>query len=50
MRILIVEDEPDWLRGLAQALREEGIYKAENSDYDAVVLDVMRPNSTAGKS
>jgi two-component system OmpR family response regulator len=24
MRILVVEDEPDLLRGLAQALREEG--------------------------
>ncbi|HZF01539.1 MAG TPA: response regulator transcription factor [Methylomirabilota bacterium] len=55
MRILIVEDEPDLLRSLAQALREEGYavdaaadgeegsYKAENSDYDAIVLDVMLP-------
>ena len=43
MRIVIVEDEPDLLRGLAPALREEGIYKAENSDYDALVLDVMLP-------
>lgn len=55
MRILIVEDEPDLLSGLAQALREEGyavdtasdgedgLYKAENYDYDAVVLDVMLP-------
>lgn len=55
MRILIVEDEPDLLAGLAQALREEGyavdtanegedgLYKAENYDYDAVVLDVMLP-------
>jgi two-component system OmpR family response regulator len=55
MRILIVEDEPDLLRSLAQALREEGYavdtaadgvegaYKAENYDYDAVVLDVMLP-------
>jgi len=55
MRILIVEDEPDLLRSLAQALREEGyavdtaadgedgFYKAENYDYDAVVLDVMLP-------
>ena len=55
MRIVIVEDEPDLLRGLAQALREEsyavdlatdgeeGFSKAENSDYDAVVLDVMLP-------
>lgn len=55
MRILIVEDEPDLLRSLAQALREEGyavdtadegedgFYKAENYDYDAIVLDVMLP-------
>jgi two-component system OmpR family response regulator len=55
MRILIVEDEPDLLSSLAQALREEGyavdtandgedgVYKAENYDYDAVVLDVMLP-------
>ena len=55
MRILIVEDEPDLLRSLAQALREEGyavdtanqgedgLFKAENYDYDAIVLDVMLP-------
>lgn len=55
MRILIVEDEPDLLASLAQALREEGyavdtanngedgLYKAENYNYDAVVLDVMLP-------
>jgi two-component system OmpR family response regulator len=55
MRILIIEDEPDLLSSLAQALREEGyavdtandgedgFYKAENYDYDAVVLDVMLP-------
>jgi two-component system OmpR family response regulator len=55
MRILIVEDEPDLLRSLAQALREEGYavdtapdgeegcYKAESYDYDAIVLDVMLP-------
>ncbi|SRR5579862_339549 len=55
MRILIVEDEPDLLRSLAQALREggyatdtandgeDGLFKAENYDYDAVVLDVMLP-------
>jgi two-component system OmpR family response regulator len=55
MRILIVEDEPDLLRSLAQALREdgyavdtapdgeEGFYKANNYDYDAIVLDVMLP-------
>jgi len=55
MRILIVEDEPDLLASLAQALREEGyavdtaadgedgFFKAESYDYDAVVLDVMLP-------
>jgi len=55
MRILIVEDEADLLSGLAKALREEGyaidtaedgeegLYKAESCDYDAVVLDVMLP-------
>ena len=55
MRILVVEDEPRLLRNLAKALREEGyavdtaeagdegLYKAENSDYDAVVLDIMLP-------
>jgi two-component system OmpR family response regulator len=55
MRILIVEDEPDLLRSLAQALREEGyavdtandgedgLFKAEGYDYDAIVLDVMLP-------
>src|SRR5258706_2719496 len=55
MRILIVEDEPDLCRGLARALREEGyavdmadngedgLFNAENTDYDAIVLDVMLP-------
>ena len=55
MRILIVEDEPDLLAGLAKALREEGyavdtapdgddgLYKAESWDYDAIVLDVLLP-------
>jgi two-component system OmpR family response regulator len=55
MRILIVEDEPKLLRSLAQALREEGyavdtaeagddgLYKARNYDYNAIVLDVMIP-------
>lgn len=58
MRILVVEDEPDLLQGLAQALREEGyavdgtddgeegLFKAINSDYDAVVLDVQLPGLT----
>jgi len=55
MRLLIVEDEPDLLSSLAQALREEGyavdtaadgeegFYKAESWDYDAIILDVMLP-------
>jgi two-component system OmpR family response regulator len=55
MRILIVEDEPDLLSGLAKALREEGyavdvaedgsdgLFKAESAAYDAIVLDVMLP-------
>ncbi|MCX6913847.1 MAG: response regulator transcription factor [Verrucomicrobia bacterium] len=55
MRLLVVEDEPDLLAGLARALRkqgyavdtaadgEEGLYKAKSNDYDAIVLDVMLP-------
>src|SRR5258706_5267748 len=55
MRLLVVEDEPDLLRSLAQALREEGyavdtaangedgLFNAESCDYDAIVLDVMLP-------
>lgn len=55
MRILVVEDEPDLLRTIAQVLREdgyavdqaadgeEGLYKARSWSYDAVVLDLMLP-------
>jgi two-component system, OmpR family, response regulator len=55
MRILVVEDEPDLLGALARALRDEGyavdtadngedgLFSAQNCDYDAVVLDVMMP-------
>jgi two-component system, OmpR family, response regulator len=55
MRLLIVEDEPDLLRALSRALREDGYavdtaedgedgcYKALASDYDAIVLDWMLP-------
>ncbi len=55
MRILVVEDELELLKILAQALREEGyavdtaadgeegIFRAESWDYDAIVLDLMLP-------
>ena len=55
MRLLVIEDEVRLLRNLAKALREEdyavdtaadgeeGLYKAQNNDYDAIVLDVMLP-------
>lgn len=55
MRVLIVEDELDLQRGLARALRDEGyavdtadngedgLFNAESTDYDAIVLDVMMP-------
>ena len=56
MRVLAVEDEPDLLGSLTKALREdgyavdgaadgeEGLYKAESYDYDAIVLDIMLPH------
>jgi two-component system OmpR family response regulator len=55
VRILVIEDEADLLASLAKALREEGyavdtaadgedgFFKAESYDYDALVLDVMLP-------
>lgn len=55
MRVLVVEDEPDLLDSLLQALREEGyaadgaadgedgLFKAENNAYDVIVLDHMLP-------
>jgi len=55
MRLLVVEDEPDLLSGLARALRregyavdtaadgEEGLYKASSTDYDAILLDLQIP-------
>lgn len=55
MRLLTIEDEPRLLRNLAKALREEGyavdtaatgddgLYKAQTYDYDAIILDVMLP-------
>ncbi len=55
MRLLVVEDEPRLQRNLAKALREEGyavdtaddgedgLFKAEACEYDAIILDVMLP-------
>lgn len=55
MRILVVEDDPALRRSLAATLREEnyavdtaadgeeGVYKAWEGTYDAIVLDVMLP-------
>jgi two-component system OmpR family response regulator len=55
VRLLVVEDEPDLLAVLAQALREEGysvdeaadgvdgLFKATSVDYDAILLDLMLP-------
>ncbi len=55
MRILVVEDEPDLLSGIVRALRkqgysvdtaadgDEGLFKAQSTAYDAVLLDVMLP-------
>ena len=56
MRVLIVEDEPDLTKAIAQALTEcsfvvdvafdgnTGLSKAKSQDYDAIVLDLMLPN------
>ena len=55
MRLLVVEDEPELLRVIARALREEGyavdeaadgeeaLFKARAWAYDAIVLDLMLP-------
>ena len=55
MRRLLIEDDPALQRSLAAALREEGyavdaasdgedgLYKALENTYDAIVLDVMLP-------
>ena len=55
MRLLVVEDEPDLLTGVVRALRtdgysvdtaidgQDGLFKAESVDYDAIVLDLMLP-------
>lgn len=55
MRLLLVEDDPLLQRSLAAALREEGyavdasgdgregLFKARETAYDAIILDVMLP-------
>ncbi len=55
MRVLVIEDEPDLARGLVQALREEGyaadraddgpegLRKASDSEYEAIILDLQLP-------
>lgn len=55
MRILVIEDEPDLRHSVVKALREdqyavdeaadgeEGLFKAESTPYDAVILDIMLP-------
>jgi two-component system OmpR family response regulator len=55
MRVLIIEDEPDLRRVVAKTLAEcgysvdlaedgeEGLAKAQATDYDAVILDLMLP-------
>ena len=52
MRLLLIEDEPDLLSGLTRALRragysvdaaedgEDGLFKALEIDYDAIILAV----------
>ncbi len=58
MRVLVVEDEPDLLRTIAQVLREDGyavdeaadgqdgLFKARSWEYDAIVLDLLMPKLT----
>ncbi len=55
MRLLIIEDEPDMLDTLAEAMRgegyavdeaengDDGLFKAIEIDYDAIICDVMMP-------
>ena len=62
MRVLIVEDEPKMAALLRRGLvaegaavdlaagGEEAIPRAEATDYDVIVLDVMLPESTVSRS
>ena len=55
MRVLVIEDEPDLLEVVSQLLREagyavdtaedgdEGLFKAQSGQYDAIILDLMIP-------
>lgn len=55
VRVLIIEDEPDLASVVAKVLREcsfavdvtfdgnDGLFKAQSEDYDAIVLDLMLP-------
>jgi DNA-binding response OmpR family regulator len=55
MRVLLVEDSPLLQQTVGQALRrsgyavdissdgEDGLWRAENTDYDVIVLDIMLP-------
>src|ERR1043165_5234380 len=55
MRVLVIEDEPELLNVVVQALREtgyavdeanngqDGLFKAQTWPYDAIVLDLMLP-------
>ena len=56
--VLVIEDEPDLLRTLAQVLREDGyvvdeaadgqdgLFKARRWEYDAIILDLLMPKLT----
>lgn len=55
MRLLLIEDEADLRAGLSRSLRDEGyavdeapngqegLYKALNTEYDAIILDLLIP-------
>jgi two-component system OmpR family response regulator len=61
MRVLVIEDETEILRAIAQALREEGYavdeaedgengdFKATSWEYDAIILDLMLPRRDGWK-